>query len=58
MSSMRRMICSASASMRFVMSSTNHAPPSGSIVLATPLSSAMICWVRSAIVTESSVGSA
>jgi hypothetical protein len=48
----------ASASSRFVRSSTNHAPPSGSIVLAAPLSSAMICCVRSAIITDSSVGSA
>ena len=33
-------------------------PPSGSIVLATPVSWAMICWVRSAMRTASSVGSA
>ena len=33
-------------------------PPSGSATLATPLSWAMICWVRSASVTASRVGSA
>ncbi len=38
--------------------SRKYAPPSGSIVFATPVSSAMICWVRSATRTASSVGSA
>ena len=38
--------------------STKYEPPSGSIVLATPVSCAMICWARSAMRAASSVGSA
>ncbi len=33
-------------------------PPTGSAVLVTPVSCAMICWVRSAMRADSSVGSA
>ena len=42
--------------MRFVAASIAHAPPSGSTVLATPLSLAITCWVRSAVRAASSVG--
>jgi hypothetical protein len=38
--------------------STKYEPASGSAVFTTPDSCAMTCWVRSAIVTASSVGSA
>ncbi len=44
--------------MRSVSASTKYEPPNGSIVFVTPVSWAMICWVRSAIRTASSVGSA
>src|SRR3972149_4309504 len=44
--------------MRSVVASTKNEPPSGSIVLATPDSSARICCVRSAIVTAACEGSA
>ena len=40
---------SASASMRSVSASTYQEPPSGSTTLSTPVSSAITCWVRSAI---------
>ena len=46
----------ASCSIRVVISSMAYAPPSGSTVVATPLSCRMICCVRSAIVALSSVG--
>ena len=44
--------------MSAVSDSTAYAPPSGSMVSATPDSSAMICCVRSAMRADSSVGSA
>ena len=42
----------------FVIASIAYEPPSGSTVLATPVSAAMICCVRSAMRAASSVGSA
>ena len=44
--------------MSFVSFSTKYDPPSGSAVFTTPDSWAMTCWVRSAMVTASSVGRA
>ncbi len=44
--------------MLSVSASTKYEPPSGSIVVVTPVSWAMICCVRSATRTASSVGSA
>ena len=44
--------------MSFVSFSTKYDPPNGSTTLATPLSWAMICCVRSASVAASAVGSA
>ena len=44
--------------MSRVSFSTKYDPPSGSTTLVTPLSWAMICCVRSAIVAASFVGSA
>ena len=44
--------------MRSVSASTKYEPPSGSIVLVTPISCETICCVRTAIFTASSVGSA
>ena len=44
--------------MRSVSASTKYEPPSGSTVLVTPVSCAITCWVRSAIRTASSLGSA
>src|SRR5919204_586191 len=44
--------------MSFVSFSTKYDPPSGSTTFATPLSNAMICWVRSASVAASAVGRA
>ena len=44
--------------MASVRASTYQEPPSGSATLATPVSSASTCWVRSAISADSSVGSA
>ena len=44
--------------MSRVSASTKYEPPSGSAVFATPLSCAMICWVLSASVAASLVGSA
>src|SRR3990172_2746455 len=57
-SSIFRMYSIAFSSISFVNCSRKNEPPSGSMVLATPDSSAMICWVRSATVTACSVGSA
>ncbi len=48
----------ALASISSVRASTKYAPPNGSIVFVTPVSSAMICWVRSAIRAAFSVGRA
>ena len=47
----------ASRSIRSVISSSATAPPTGSTVMGTPLSYAMICCVRSATVAASSLGS-
>src|SRR5882762_296169 len=47
----------APRSMASVRLSIYSAPPVGSAVLMTPLSAAMICWVRSASRADSSVGS-
>ena len=55
---MREKICSASASSRSVSASTYHDPPSGSTTLRTPVSSAITCWVRSAICAAFSDGRA
>jgi hypothetical protein len=55
---MRSMYARAAASIRSVMRSRWYEPPRGSMLRATPVSSARICWVRSATVTASSVGSA
>src|SRR5215213_4515652 len=48
----------AASSMRSVSASTKYEPPSGSIVLVTPVSWAITCCVRSATRTASSEGSA
>jgi hypothetical protein len=40
------------------MCSTYQDPPSGSMTPATPVSSAITCWVRSAVAAARSVGSA
>ena len=48
----------AASSMRSVSASTKYDPPSGSIVLVTPVSWAITCCVRSATCTASSLGSA
>ena len=53
-----RRIWSAASSIRSVSASTKYEPPSGSIVLVTPVSCWMICCVRTAILTASWVGSA
>ena len=45
-------------SMSAVSDSIAYAPPSGSMVSAAPVSSAMICCVRSAVRADSSLGSA
>ena len=55
---MRANSASASSSIRSVSVSTKYEPPSGSITSGTPVSCAMICWVRSASLAASSVGSA
>ena len=44
--------------MSSVSRSTKYEPPNGSTVFVTPLSCAMICWVRSASVAAAAVGSA
>ena len=49
---------SAPSSIALVSASIAYEPPTGSTVLATPVSAAMICCVRSAIRADSSVGSA
>jgi hypothetical protein len=51
-------IASASASIWSVSCSTYQEPPSGSATFMTPVSSAMTCWVRSAICAAFSLGSA
>ena len=56
--SISRKYSSASSSRRLVCASMKYEPPSGSATWATSVSSAMICWVRSAILTAFSVGSA
>jgi hypothetical protein len=48
----------AFSSISLVSCSTKKEPPSGSMVLAAPDSSEMICWVRRATITDCSVGSA
>ena len=49
---------SVPSSMSRVSFSMKYEPPSGSTTLVTPLSCAMICCVRSAMVAVSLVGSA
>ena len=49
---------SHSSSIWSVSDSTNHEPPSGSITLVTPVSSAITCWVRRATRAAWSLGSA
>ena len=49
---------SAWRSISSVSSSTNHEPPSGSATFATPVSSAITCWVRNAMRAAFSVGRA
>src|SRR6185436_20681558 len=44
--------------MSVVRRSTKYEPPNGSTTSVTPLSSAITCWVRSASVAASAVGSA
>ena len=51
-------MASASASSRSVSDSRYQEPPSGSATLATPVSSMITCWVRSAISAAFSLGSA
>ena len=58
MSSILLMYSKASSSISFVRRSTKKEPPRGSMVFATPDSSAIICWVRRAMVAASSVGNA
>ena len=55
---MRSKMALHSASMSFVSFSTNQEPPSGSTVLAAPLSCWMTCWVRTARRTALSEGRA
>ena len=54
-SSIFRMYSIAFSSIPSVSCSTKNEPPNGSMVLATPDSSAMICWVRNATVTHNFV---
>ena len=54
----RSIIGNAPAFRRTMEVALQAAPSAGSTVLVTPLSSAMICWVRSAIRTAFSEGSA
>ena len=58
MSRIRAKIASASASILSVSASTYHEPPSGSATFATPISSMITCWVRTAISAAFSDGSA
>ena len=51
-------MASASASSRSVSASRYQEPPSGSATLATPVSSMITCWVRTAISAARSLGRA
>ncbi len=52
------MISMIFSSVASVSASTKYDPPSGSATRVTPVSYARICWVRSASVADSSLGSA
>jgi hypothetical protein len=58
MSRIRMKISSACRSSSSVSASTYQEPPSGSATFTTPVSSAITCWVRSAIWAARSDGSA